>query len=105
MFDCFGTTSSAKDEIKELFGTRDFFSTPKPVKLMKELIRATSNKDSIIMDFFAGSGTVGQACVEMNREDGGSRKFVLVSNNESNICERITDKRLQTVHADYVFMR
>ena len=105
MFDCFGTTSSAKDEIKELFGTRDFFSTPKPVKLMKELIRATSNKDSIIMDFFAGSGTVGQACVEMNREDGGSRKFVLVSNNESNICERITDKRLQAVHANYVFMR
>lgn len=60
-FDCFGTTSSAKDEIYDIFGRRDYFSTPKPVKLMKELVRATTSNDSIILDFFAGSGTVGQA--------------------------------------------
>jgi len=103
-FDCFGTTSSAKDEIQEIFGKRDYFSTPKPVKLMKELIRATTDKDSIIMDFFAGSGTVGQACNEINKEDGGDRHFILVCNNESNICREITAKRLQVVNANYVFI-
>ena len=105
MLDCFGTTSSAKDEIKMIFGTREYFSTPKPVKLMKELIRATSNKSSIVMDCFAGSGTVGQACVELNREDGGNRKFILVSNNESNICERVAKRRLDKANVQYVFIR
>ena len=93
-FDCFGTTSSAKDEINEIFGRRDYFSTPKPVKLMKELIRATTSNDSIVMDYFAGSGTVGQAVVELNREDEGNRKFILVSNSESNICKNVTVKRM-----------
>lgn len=94
VFDCFGTTSSAKDEIKEIFGRRDYFSTPKPLKLMKELIRATTNKDSIVMDYFAGSGTVGQACMELNTEDGGNRTFVLVCNSESDICRNVTYKRV-----------
>ena len=105
IFDCFGTTSSAKDEIAEIFGDRTFFSTPKPLKLMKELIRATTDKDSIIMDYFAGSGTVGQACQELNKEDGGNRKFILVCNNESNICEEVTNKRLQKVNCNYTFLR
>ena len=94
-FDCFGTTSSAKDEINELFGDRDYFSTPKPVKLMKELARATTNKKSIVLDFFAGSGTVGQAVEELNQEDHGHRSFILVSNNESNICKKVTCPRLE----------
>ena len=94
VFDCFGTTSSAKDEIKDIFGRRDYFSTPKPLKLMKELIRATTNKDSIVMDYFAGSGTVGQACMELNTEDEGNRKFVLVCNSESDICRNVAYKRL-----------
>ncbi len=105
MFDCFGTTSSAKDEIASIFGARDYFSTPKPVKLMKELIRATTDKDSIIMDFFAGSGTIGHACVDLNREDGGNRHFILVSNNESNICQAVTAKRLDAIHANYTFIQ
>ena len=94
VFDCFGTTSSAKDEIKDIFGRRDYFSTPKPLKLMKELIRATTSKNSIVMDFFAGSGTVGQACMELNAEDGGNRTFVLVCNSESDICRNVAYKRL-----------
>lgn len=105
IFDCFGTTSSAKDEIKDIFGKRDFFSTPKPLKLMKELIRATTDKNSIILDFFAGSGTVGHACEELNKEDGGNRKFILVSNNESNICEEVTAERLNKIKAEYVFLK
>ena len=97
VFDCFGTTSSAKDEIKEIFGDRKAFSTPKPVKLLKELIRATTNKVSLIMDFYAGSGTTGHACVELNKEDQGNRKYILVSNNESNICKDITFKRMSMI--------
>lgn len=96
-FRCFGTNSSAKDEIAELFGDRAYFQTPKPLKLMKELVRATSNKDSIVLDFFAGSGTVGHAVVDLNKEDGGRRKYILVSNNESNICKDVTLKRMKFV--------
>lgn len=109
VFDCFGTTSSAKDEIKKLFGQRDYFSTPKPLKLMKELIRATTSPTSIVLDFFAGSGTVGHACLELNAEDGGQRNFILISNNESNICEAVTNERLHKatnlLGGRYVFMR
>ena len=108
VFDCFGTTSSAKDEIKNLFGKREYFSTPKPLKLMKELIRATTSEDSLILDFFAGSGTTGHACLELNAEDGGCRKFVLVSNNENDICEAVTNKRLEiaseSFNEKYIFM-
>ena len=103
-FDCFGTTSSAKDENNELFGSRDYFSTPKPVKLMKELIRATTDKNSIVLDFFAGSGTVGQALTELNKEDGGNRTFILVSNNESEICKNVTVKRMEKAKAKFVFL-
>lgn len=103
-FDCFGTTSSAKDEINEIFGSRDYFSTPKPVKLMKELARATTSKNSIILDFFAGSGTVGQAVNELNEEDGGHRTFILISNSESNICKNVTLKRLEKKGIEFVFI-
>ena len=98
IFRCFGTNSSAKDEIAELFGDREYFKTPKPLKLMKELVRATSNKDSIILDFFAGSGTVGHGVVDLNKEDNGNRKYILISNNESNICRDVTLKRVQMVN-------
>ena len=100
-FDCFGTTSSAKDEINELFGSRDYFSTPKPVKLMKELIRATTNKNSIVLDFFAGSGTVGHAVEELNKEDNGDRTYLLISNSESNICKNVTVKRMQIIDSSF----
>lgn len=76
---------------------------------MKELIRATTSCDSLILDFFAGSGTTGHACLELNAEDRGSRKFILVSNKESDICETVTDKRLQITsdrfNEKYVFMK
>ena len=103
-FDCFGTTSSAKDEIKEIFGKRDYFSTPKPIKLMKELIRATTNDHSIVMDFFAGSGTVGHALIDLNKEDNGNRTFILVSNSESNICKAVTVKRLEKINGEFVLL-
>lgn len=104
-FDCFGTNSSAKDEIAQIFGRRDYFSTPKPVKLLKELVRATTEKDSVVLDFFAGSGTTGHAVTELNREDGGRRTFILVSNNESDICRQVTMKRMEACKAKFTGLR
>lgn len=95
VIDDLGTTSSAKDELELLLGDRTIFSTPKPVKLIKEFIRAGSNKNSIILDFFAGSGTTGHATMDLNKEDGGNRKFILITNNESNICRKVTIPRIQ----------
>lgn len=95
IIDFLGTTSSAKDEIGVLFGDRTAFSTPKPMKLIKEFIRAASEKDSIVLDFFAGSGTTGHAVMDLNKEDGGSRKFILITNDENDICRNITVPRIQ----------
>ncbi len=100
-FDFFGTTSSAKDEIESIFGDRKAFSTPKPVKLVQEIIRATTTDESIIIDFFAGSGTVGEAVMKLNYENSSNRKFILVTNNESNICKDITLKRTQIASNKY----
>ena len=101
IIDDMGTNSSAKDEREDIFGERNLFQTPKPVKMIKELIRAAGSKQAVVMDFFAGSGTTGQAVMELNREDGGSRKFILITNDENNICKRITLPRLQKVVALY----
>ncbi len=92
-----GTTSSAKDELGEILGDRYCFQTPKPMSLIKELIRASSRPNSIVLDFFAGSGTTGHAVMDLNREDQGDRLFILVNNNENNICRNITYKRLKNV--------
>ena len=104
IFRCFGTNSSAKDEIAAIFGDRTYFQTPKPLKLLKELVRATTNKDSIVLDFFAGSGTTGHAVIDLNKEDGGNRKYILVSNNESNICKNATLKRIMKFDKNIVFI-
>ncbi|MDD4070372.1 MAG: DNA methyltransferase, partial [Candidatus Izemoplasmatales bacterium] len=63
-----------------------------------------SNKDSIILDFFAGSGTVGHAVIDLNKEDNGKRKYILISNNESNICRDVTLKRMQMVDVNVNFI-
>lgn len=73
-----GTSSSAKDEIRDIYTIRELFDTPKPSKLIKEIIRASSNKDSIILDFFSGSSTTANAVMQLNAEDGGNRKFIMV---------------------------
>lgn len=95
VIDDLGTTSSAKDELACLLGDRTIFSTPKPVKLIKEFVRAGSNKESIVLDFFAGSGTTGHAVMDLNKEDGGQRRFILITNSESNICQKVTIPRIK----------
>ena len=93
-----GMTQDGTKEITSIFGCKKF-SFPKPVSLIKYLIEiaTTSMKNAIVLDFFAGSGTTAQAVLELNKEDGGQRKFILCTNNENNICEEITYQRIKTV--------
>ena len=74
----FGTSSSAKDELLNILKNRKIFDTPKPVKLVKELIRATTLKNNFILDFFSGSATTAHAVMELNVEDSGDRKYIMV---------------------------
>ena len=96
-----GTSSTAKDELLEIFDNREIFDTPKPTKLIRELVRVASDKNSVILDYFAGSGTTAQAVLELNKEDNGNRQFILCTNNENNICEEITYKRIKNVINGY----
>lgn len=78
-------------------GGVEFKNGKKPVRLIKQLTKMATKKNSIILDFFAGSGTTGQAVMELNEEDGGKRQFILVTNNENNIGTDITRERLYRV--------
>ena len=95
-----GTAQNGKDELNKIIGMPVGFDTVKPTRLIKELLSHFPN-DSFILDFFAGSGTTGQAVMEMNKEDGGSRQFILCTNNEDNICEEVTYERISRVINGY----
>ncbi|MDR0751841.1 MAG: site-specific DNA-methyltransferase [Christensenellaceae bacterium] len=83
--------------LNEIVG-KDAFSFPKSLFAVKECIEAgTADKSATILDFFAGSGTTGHAVLELNREDGGDRKFILCTNNENGICRDVTYERVKTV--------
>lgn len=89
-------TRNGTADVVSVFGKRAF-DFPKPVELLKQLLDQTTAAESIILDFFAGSGTTAQAVLELNKEDGGSRSFILCTNNENNICESVTYPRIKTV--------
>lgn len=75
------------------------FDNPKQMTFMKRIL-SIFNKNSLILDFFAGSGTTGHAVVQLNKEDGGNRKYILCTNNENNICEEVTYKRLKNIQKE-----
>ncbi len=90
-------TSAGSKDIKKVFGRKVDFPFPKPVALIKEVLRRASKSDSLILDFFAGSGTTAQAVLELNHEDNGTRRFILCTNNENNICDSVTYPRVTTI--------
>ena len=92
-----GSNEDADNEIIKIFGKQKVFNYPKPTRLIKKLLCSTRMKNAIVLDFFAGSGTTGQVVMELNREDGGNRRYILCTNNDNNICEEITYKRLKTI--------
>ena len=73
-----GMNADATAEQKELFGIAKLFTSPKPVKLIENLIEIVSNKDCFVMDFFSGSATTAHAMLKLNAEDGGHRKFIMI---------------------------
>ena len=83
-----GTTTDGKEELRRIFNIKEdeqnVFENPKPVSLIQTLIQLTTRKDSMVIDFFAGTGTTGHAVLELNKEDEGNRKFILCTNNEDN---------------------
>ena len=91
-----GHNQEGARDLKKILGTVAL-NNPKPVRLISRVLQIASKKDSIILDFFAGSGTTAQAVMEMNKTDGGCRRFILCTNNESNICDEVTYPRVKTV--------
>lgn len=77
------------------------FTFAKPVWLIADLLEITGKRDAKVLDFFAGSGTTGQAVLELNRIDGGKRSFILCTNNEENIARSITQPRIERVIKGY----
>ena len=86
--------------LRNLMGN-DSFPFPKDEEILSEKIKSFSLKDSIILDFFAGSGTTLHATMQLNAEDGGHRQCILVTNNENGICENVTYERNKRVICGY----
>jgi adenine-specific DNA-methyltransferase len=73
-----GTTSSGTADLEKLFGTTQLFPFPKPTSLLQTLLQMATRNDDLILDFFAGSGSMGHAVIKQNELDGASRRFILV---------------------------
>jgi adenine-specific DNA-methyltransferase len=78
-----------------------FNSGKKPVKMLKQLINYHKGKSITVLDFFAGSGSTGHAVIEANKDDGGNRRFILCTNNENGIAEKVTYPRIKNVVNGY----
>jgi len=91
-----GTNSTARGEIKGVFSGQDaLFDTPKPLSLLTRIVQMATGPDSIVLDPFAGSGTTGHAVWEVNQQDGGRRRFVLLEC--ESYADTITAERLRRV--------
>jgi len=95
-----GHSQEGKKELNQVSGMGHGFDTPKPTRLIQRILQIASDKDSIILDSFAGSGTTGHAVLKQNTEDGGNRKFILVEMEEK-IATEITAERVRRVAGGY----
>ena len=95
------STNEGTNTLSAVMGKSGIFNNPKNMEMIKYLLSLSPFKNGIILDFFAGSGTTGQAALELNKEDGGNRKFILCTNNENNICEDVTYERIKRVINGY----
>lgn len=99
-----GHNQEAKREIKALFNDLEQvpFNTPKPIRLIKRILQLVTDKNSLILDSFAGSGTTGHAVLDLNKEDGGNRKFIMVEM-EDKVAKDITAERVKRAIKKYDF--
>ena len=104
-----GHTDESRKEIQDILGTQTAFDTPKPVRLMERILQICApEKDALILDPFAGSGTMAHAVLKMNKDDGGARRFVMVSNQEAtesqpekNLCRDVCAVRIRKAIQGY----
>lgn len=100
-----GSTQEGTTDIQDIFGSKAF-NYPKPVSLVREMVRQATSQTGMVLDFFAGSATTAQAVMELNAEDGGDRRFVMVSSTEAtedepekNLCRDVTAERVRRLNA------
>ena len=96
-----GNTDIAKKEIYTIFGKDVDFPTPKPTSLIERILQIATNKDSIILDSFAGSGSTAHAVLNLNKADNGNRKFILVE--LMDYADNITAERVRKVAVGYEY--
>ena len=94
-----GTNVEATNEQKALLSDNQVFDTPKPVRLIERIMQIATDKDSIVLDSFAGSGTTAHAVLNLNKADGGNRKFILIE--MMDYAEGITAERVRRVIDGY----
>jgi site-specific DNA-methyltransferase (adenine-specific)/adenine-specific DNA-methyltransferase len=95
----FGHNHEAAEEIRGILGAQAF-ATPKPTRLIQRILQIATDKDSLILDSFAGSGTTGHAVLKQNAEDGGTRQFILVEM-DANIAQNVTAERVRRASQGY----
>lgn len=98
-YDEVGHTDEAKKELISIFGGGSPFDTPKPSRLIERVLQITFDKNAVILDSFAGSGTTAHAVLNMNKADGGNRRFILVE--MMDYTESITAERVKRVINGY----
>lgn len=89
-----GHNDEGQKETSELIGKK-IFSTPKPIRLLKKILKISTNKNDLCLDFFSGSGSFGHAVIDLNKEDGGKRKYICVQMPE------LTDENSEAYKAGY----
>ena len=94
-FEEVGHNDEANKEVSALFESKTPFDTPKPVRLLSQMLRIGTMKDSLILDFFSGSSTTAHAVMKLNAEDGGNRKFIMVQLDEK------TEEKSEAYKAGY----
>ena len=90
-----GHSQDAKKEVNDLFPESAVFDTPKPTRLIKRILQVATDKDDIALDFFSGSATTADAVMQINAEDGGTRKFILVQ------IPEVCDEKSEAAKAGY----
>ena len=96
-----GHTQEATQEIGKIFGKTTIFDYPKPTRLLKRIVQIATKKNSIILDSFAGSGTTAHAVLDLNKKDGGNRKFILIE--MMDYADTITAERVKRVMTGYPY--
>ena len=93
--DKYGSNADATRELKDLFGEK-LFDTPKPTSLIKWFLGLHSDNEGLVLDFFAGSGSTAHAVIDLNAEDEGKRRFILIEPFLSNVMKPVRHIRLAT---------